>query len=130
MCMGQHRGTTHSTNDEGLGENVRLDAVESFLHEQLIDTSSLAYLLDSDRSEDYLELCFSVEAAKLIYRGDRESQIAALVISNLGEHLCVRSYLAPGKRAQVVVQRDDAILTEEQRKSLNIIGQMYSRPSI
>ena len=43
--------------------------------------------------------------------------MADLVLPNLGEHLCVRSYLAPGKRTQVVVQRDDAILTDEELKS-------------
>ena len=34
------------------GEPLRLDKVESFLIEQLMGTSSLEYLLDSDTSED------------------------------------------------------------------------------
>ena len=53
---------------------------------------------------------FIVEAAKLAYQGDRESHMVDLVLPNLGEHLCVRSYLAPGKRTQVVVLRGNAIL--------------------
>ena len=53
---------------------------------------------------------FIVEAAKLAYQGDRESHMVDLVLPNLGEHLCFRSYLAPVKRTQVVVHRGNAIL--------------------
>ena len=83
------------TSDKGWGEQLQLDEVESFLNPQLMDTSSLAYLLDSDTSEDYLELWFTGEVAKP-YQGDRESQMADSVLPHFGEHLCVSVYLAPG----------------------------------
>ena len=60
---------------------------------------------------------FTYEAAKLAHQGDRESHMDDLVIPDLGEHLCVRSYLAPGRRTQVVAQRDGAIRTEEELQS-------------
>ena len=60
---------------------------------------------------------FIVEAAKLAYQGDRESHMVGLVLPNLGEHLCVRSYLAPGNQTQVVVQGDDAFPAEEELRS-------------
>ena len=49
-------------------------------------------------SEDYLEMCFIVDAANLDSQGGRGSHMVYLVLPQLGEHLCVRSHLAPGKK--------------------------------
>ena len=67
-------------------------------------------------------MCFTAESAKLSYQGDRDSQFVDLAPPDFGEHLYVRSHLrarshlAPGRRTQVVIQRDVATLREEKLK--------------
>eukprot|EP00969_Alexandrium_andersonii_P021764 952812-Alexandrium_andersonii.AAC.1 len=69
--------------------------------------------------EDCLELCFTREASKFAYQANAESgdlPVDRPVTPEAGEHLVARVYAAPGKKSQVVVQRDDALLTPEETK--------------
>eukprot|EP00969_Alexandrium_andersonii_P059512 2620801-Alexandrium_andersonii.AAC.1 len=69
--------------------------------------------------EDCLELCFTREASKFAYQAGTEledHQVDRPVSPEAGEHLAARVYAAPGKKSQVVVQRDDALLAPEETK--------------
>ena len=63
--------------------------------------------------EEYLELRYTVNAAKFAYQPHGGSWLAEPLLPREGEHLCVRNYAATGP-TQTVVQRDDALLTPDE----------------
>ena len=60
-----------------------------------------------------MELCYTIDTAKLAYQGNREGRQAEPMFPQLGEHLCARTYTATGT-TQTVIQRVDALLTPDE----------------
>ena len=63
--------------------------------------------------ESYLELCYSVHAAKFAYQQEGVSRQAQLLLPREGKHLCARIYAATGA-TRTVVQSNDALLTTDE----------------
>ena len=74
------------------------------------------FLSDSTNAEDeYLDLCYTVDTAKLAFQRHREGRQAEPMFTQSGEHLCVRTYTATGT-TQTVVKPDNAPLTPDEVK--------------
>ena len=62
------------------------------------------------RADEYMELCYTVYAAKFAYRKDGGSRLVEPLLPREGEHLCIRIYAATGT-TKTGAQRGDARLT-------------------
>ena len=85
--------------------SIETYATEGLTQEQLSHALTLT-------NEEFVELCYTAEAATLAYQKGDGSQMAEVVLPGEAEHLCVRVYNA-GNAQQIVVERDDALLTPE-----------------
>ena len=61
-------------------------------------------------ADEYIELCYTVNAAKFAYRKDGGSRLVEPLLPREGEHLCIRIYAATGT-TKTGAQRGDARLT-------------------
>jgi len=91
--------------------NPLTDTMEAYLA-QIIGSADATIATNAD-DEEYLELCYTSQSAKLAYQQSGESRQTEPILPGEGEHLCVRIYKTTGS-SQKVVQRDDALLTPEE----------------
>ena len=111
LCSSDGQSIAADLNDESEWDYPVTGDNDSLLADLMAQSYPTVTL--SAPNEDYLELCYTVDAAELAYQALRGGRQAEPTLPRAGEHLCVRICAASGT-AQTVVQRDDALPTPEE----------------